>query len=94
MSFWQSLRQSLMLNCREVSELLSASLDRRLKLRERFALRQHLKLCRDCSNFSKSIRVLEQAFRNWLRGSSSERLSPEARDRIRQELERRSGRNS
>ncbi|OYY50347.1 MAG: hypothetical protein B7X95_01065 [Methylophilaceae bacterium 17-44-8] len=40
-----------MLNCKQTSQLVSQSLDRRLSLQERFALRLHLLLCKYCKRF-------------------------------------------
>ena len=50
-----------MLNCRQVSELLSDRLDRRLRLMERLGLRIHLTLCRACARAEGQLQFLHRA---------------------------------
>ena len=52
-----------MLTCRQVSELVSHSLDRRLGWLERWRLSVHLKACEGCRNFSRQMSFLRTAFR-------------------------------
>ena len=81
-----------MLRCREISKLVSESMERRLPLRQRMELWMHLKLCRLCAGFARQTRLLGQAARQ-----NSERLvgdtmtpeatlSPGARERIKAAL--------
>ncbi len=53
-----------MLNCKQVSELVSHSMDRRLGWLERWRLGVHLKVCEGCRNFQKQVSFLRTAFRN------------------------------
>lgn len=53
-----------MLTCKQVSELISQSLDRRLGLIERLRLHLHLKACESCVNFRKQMSFLRTAVRN------------------------------
>jgi predicted anti-sigma-YlaC factor YlaD len=53
-----------MLNCKQVSELVSQSMDRPLNWLERWRLGIHLKVCEGCRNFQKHVTVLRMAFRN------------------------------
>lgn len=83
-----------MLSCKEVSRLVSESLDRELPLRQRISLRLHLLLCSLCSRFHRQMLFLQDAARAF--GATAEadeqlahlRLSPEARQRIKQALAR------
>jgi hypothetical protein len=50
-----------MLSCRDVTQLVSQRLDRRLGFAERVALRLHLAICQGCSNFSRQMDVLREA---------------------------------
>ena len=50
-----------LLSCKEVSQLVSQSLDRRLGLVERVQLRLHLAICDGCSNFKKQMVFLRKA---------------------------------
>ena len=50
-----------LLSCKEVSQLVSQGLDRRLGLVERVRLRLHLAICEGCSNFKKHMVFLRKA---------------------------------
>ncbi len=52
-----------MLNCKQTSQLISQSLDRSLTLRERFALRLHLLVCKYCKQFSQHLQTLRVAIK-------------------------------
>jgi hypothetical protein len=74
-----------MLTCKEVSRLLSQSMDQPLPRMKRIELRIHLWMCSACSNFDKQLKFLRQAV-NRLDGegqSGHTGLSDEARERIR-----------
>ena len=47
-----------MLNCKQSSQLISQSLDRKLTIKERFALKFHLLICRYCKRFSQQLKSL------------------------------------
>lgn len=55
-----------MRSCREVSELVSKSLDVHLSLRERLAVHLHLLMCKHCSNFKKQMLFLRQAGKRYM----------------------------
>lgn len=44
-----------MLNCKQTSQLVSQSLDRRLTWQERFAVKVHLWICKYCRRFSRQL---------------------------------------
>jgi predicted anti-sigma-YlaC factor YlaD len=50
-----------LLSCKEVSQLVSQGLDRRVGLVERVRLRLHLAICDGCSSFSKQMQFLRKA---------------------------------
>ena len=76
-----------MLSCKEVSELVSQSLDRRLSLRERLGVRLHLLMCGMCRRYREQITFLSQASRKLLgRGAPGASLPAAARRRIEQAL--------
>lgn len=81
-----------MLRCREISKLVSESMDRDLPVRTRIGLRMHLAMCRMCSGFARQMRLIRRAVRE-----APERIAPdestpeaklpeEARDRIKAAL--------
>lgn len=50
-----------MRNCREITALVSQGLDKKLSLRERFAVWLHLLICSSCRNFQKQALFIHQA---------------------------------
>jgi hypothetical protein len=82
----------MMISCKKSSELLCASLDRRLSFRERLQLRMHLALCQACSNFQKQNDAIIEAINRRFGGGDSaqdpelEQHAREACDRIKQRL--------
>ena len=80
-----------MLRCREISKLVSESMERQLPLGQRMELWMHLKLCRLCAGFARQARLLRRAA-----GQNPERLvgdttpeatlSPGAREQIKAAL--------
>lgn len=48
----------LKLSCRSATELVSQGRDRPLRLKERIALRFHLAICKNCTEFNRQMRVL------------------------------------
>lgn len=81
-----------MLRCREVSQLVSESMERKLPFRQRMQVWMHLAMCRLCAGFARQIRLLRSMARqhaDQVPGRTSEHeivLSPKARERIRAAL--------
>jgi hypothetical protein len=81
-----------MLRCREMSKLVSESMERDLPLRQRLQVWMHLMMCRLCSGFARQMRLLRRAAReNPERFGPDEsapeaKLPEEARDRIKAAL--------
>lgn len=61
-----------LLGCKEVSQLVSQGLDRRLGLRERLAVRLHLAICRSCRAFARQMDFLRTAIRRLPAAGGSE----------------------
>jgi hypothetical protein len=81
-----------MLSCKETSQLVSQSLDRRLTLAERIGVRVHLFICKACGLFTKQIALIRATCEAGSRspegmGSTSDVLSAEARARIARKLQ-------
>ncbi len=74
-----------MLNCKEVSQLASESLDRSLAFQERLSMRFHLLACKFCSRYVRQLKFLKRACahvdEDHLRGDAV--LTEGARERIR-----------
>jgi len=79
-----------MFNCQEVSRMVSASLDRRLPLYQRAAVRMHLAMCRYCSRLRRQLLMLKEAARQddaaVTKSEDQCTLSPEARQRIKENI--------
>ena len=50
-----------MLNCKQSSQFISASFDRPLTTRERFALKLHLFICKYCNRFNRQLQTMRVA---------------------------------
>lgn len=61
-----------MLNCCEVTRLLSDRQERKLRLKERLHLFLHLPWCRACRNFGEHMKVLQHITRAYVGGTSEE----------------------
>lgn len=80
-----------MLSCKDVSELVSQSIERRLTRRERWAVQLHLLICAACLRFRRQVEFLHRAARQYaaqgLQAAQQLELSPQARIRIHAALE-------
>ena len=79
-----------MLDCKQTSQLISQSLDRSLTLRERFALRLHLLVCKYCKQFSQhlqTIRVALKQMTNSIESNDGIAMPSAAKSRILQSIE-------
>ena len=50
-----------MMNCKQATQLMSQSQDRKLSLPERTKLRLHLLICSGCANYNKQMDFLRKA---------------------------------
>ena len=67
-----------MLRCREISKLVSESMEQDLPLRRRLEVRMHLMMCRLCSGFARQIRLLRRAAREHPERLGPQESTPEA----------------
>ena len=56
---------SIIRTCREVTALVLAREDRRLRLRERLAVRVHFLVCKACPVFERQVLTMRQAMGAW-----------------------------
>lgn len=61
-----------MLNCREVTHLLSEKQDRHLSVAERFGLEVHLAMCKGCRNYREQLDFLRAACRRYIDRASGD----------------------
>jgi len=77
-----------MLNCRQVTRLVSQSMDARLPWHQRLAVRFHLLYCVWCRRYATHIQFLRKAARGLvLKDGSAPKLSEEAKERMQERLE-------
>ena len=79
-----------MLNCRQVTRLVSQSLDTKVRWHERLAMRIHLLYCVWCRRYAAQLRFLRRASQELgpaAGETASYKLSGEAREDIRQRLQ-------
>jgi hypothetical protein len=80
----------LLPSCKTATLLQSKALDRKLPLRQRFGLRVHLLLCKWCRRYGKQITFLRKAAQQHsdeMSNPDPQKLSDEARERIKQRLQ-------
>ncbi len=81
-----------MMSCKEVSRLVSESLDRKLSIWQRMQVMVHLMMCGMCARFRKQTLFLHAAAKRYFgimdegAGVLNDQLTTEAHERIKQSL--------
>lgn len=81
-----------MLSCRDVTELISRSMDTSLPIGKRIGVRIHLLMCKFCARYERQLHLILETLRHLLaeedqrERTGGESLSTEARERIRKSL--------
>ncbi|MES2295486.1 MAG: zf-HC2 domain-containing protein [Pseudomonadota bacterium] len=57
-----------MMNCHEITRLISESQERPLALKERMALKMHVMMCSGCRNFGRQMHTIRHVARAYTRG--------------------------
>ncbi len=78
-------------SCKDTVPVISQSMERPLRLGERFRLRLHLWVCKWCQRYLEQLQMLRTALRlsadrDESDSGPSPQLSPDARERIRRKL--------
>ena len=79
-------------SCRDVTRLISESMDRSLPFGKRVGVRLHLLVCRFCARYERQLRLIREAARHLAASGkkpgaqTGDALSEEARERIRRSL--------
>jgi len=79
-----------MLKCKDISQLVSRSLDTKLSLKERMSIRLHLFMCEQCMRFSQQLSKLNSAINSMndsVESDTSITLPSEIKKRIVKSLE-------
>jgi hypothetical protein len=79
----------LLMNCRQVTQLVSQSMDAKLPLYRRLAVRFHLLYCVWCRRYVAQLKFLRKAAKGLAEttDASSPKLSAESKDQMRKRLE-------
>jgi len=81
-----------MLSCKDVTRLISESMDHSLPLGKRIGVRFHLLICRFCERYERQLLLIRETVKQLVAGEETpegpilEPLSEGARERIRQSL--------
>lgn len=81
-----------MLVCRDVTRLVSESMDHSLPLGKRMGVRLHLLMCTFCARYERQLVLIRETVRRLVAaeekpgGAPGETLSEEARERIKESL--------
>ena len=62
-----------MLNCHQVTRLVSESRERPLTLKEKMKLKVHIMMCSGCRNFEKHIDIIRKAMHGFSSGEYEKR---------------------
>lgn len=86
----------ILLECQEVSKLITHSMDEPLTLRQRLLVRWHLLVCRYCRRFQKQVFWLRKILRSKSEMMTEKKvsnvgLSNGAKERIKEALKRKRG---
>jgi len=79
-----------MLNCRQVTRLVSQSMDAKLRWYQRLGMRIHLLYCVWCRRYAAQLRFLRRASHHLGEEQADavpQRLPPEAKQRIRERIQ-------
>jgi anti-sigma factor RsiW len=76
--------------CKETSMLASRAMDERLPFADRLALRMHLAICENCARFNQQLQEMRRLFQAETGADEpvAPRLTPEARQRIETEMQK------
>lgn len=81
-----------MATCKETTALASRAMDERLPLSDQLALRLHLAVCNNCARFAQQLQEMRRQFRiETSDNDDAPGLAHEARQRIANELQKKSG---
>ena len=81
-----------MLSCKDVTQLLSESMDTSLPIGKRVGMRLHLLMCKFCARYERQLLLIRETVRRIVASeekpgeSPGETLSEESKERIRKSL--------
>lgn len=79
----------VMPSCRDISQLISAGMDRNLPLRKRLSIRLHVSMCRFCRRYGKQLHLLHEGVGHYADPDANvveKSLSPAAKEKLEKAL--------
>lgn len=79
----------VMPSCRDISQLVSASMDRNLPLRKRLSIRLHVSMCGFCRRYEKQLHLLREGVGHYADPEANvieKSLSPAAKEKLEKAL--------
>lgn len=73
-------------NCKEVSRLVSESMDGQLSWNQRLGIRFHLMMCRYCARFSKQLEQMRTFIQQSLDREVSSKMDEDVKKKIKERL--------
>ena len=77
-------------SCKQITGMISESMDRKLSLSQRIGIRFHLMMCKLCTRYQKQLLFMREVLHSSRESSESNTassgLSPEGRKRIKSDL--------
>jgi hypothetical protein len=83
------LMTRVMPSCKDISELISQTMDRQLPLRKRLSIRLHVSMCGLCRRYEKQLHLLRRGFTCYAdpdQNTAEKSLSPETKARLEKAL--------
>jgi len=79
----------VMPSCRDISQLISAGMDRNLPLRKRLSIRLHVSMCGFCRRYEKQLHLLHEGVGHYADPDANvieKSLSPAAKEKLEKAL--------
>jgi hypothetical protein len=79
----------VMPSCRDISQLISAGMDRHLPLRKRLSIRLHVSMCGFCHRYEKQLHLLREGVGHYADPETNvveTSLSPAAKEKLEKAL--------
>ncbi len=73
-------------NCKEVSHLVSESMDHKISVSKRMGVRFHLMMCKHCARFENQLTMIRSLLKNRSTDSTSLKMDEEVKKKITQSL--------
>lgn len=75
-----------MKTCQEITEKIEKGNVRKLSIRERIAIRRHLKICPDCDHYAKDSAILDRLLRLELKRMKQYKFTQEEKSALIEKL--------